>query len=632
MKTKLKVLAVAVAEVLAIFSLAACGGGDGSRNSQDAADMEGISATDGQLKTAQAASPAATGNTLTVRARANLAGTAGGPATYKQGAFMVIIADGKVIGTVEVASTTFRDYSFRLPNAAVTKLDVVYNNDLNTAAGQDRNLFVESITINGQTILPNAPGVTFDRATADRATAFDGKDVLPGTGWLWWNGALRFPIAATPAPTGTSYYVDANAPNDLGTGTAASPKKYLSSGAALLSAAGGDTLIVKPGTYSNHLDDLGNKGSGRNGVWNVIKAEIDGTVKITAPFYMPKGDHYVQLEGLVWNSNYAKGISGRYVKILRCGFVGGPLVDNEVVLAIGGGSRTELGAQHVLMEDSYAFGAGGRYKVLVYNADKVVLRRVVARQEAGWLATLKDDEPSAAITLYNSTNVLTQNLLIVDSGGTPNFSGALFHPSNSSDTVSTSVNIRNVGAMVLNSDSGVAWDDYYPAVGMTLEDSVVINSGSDGVIVNGNARKQVKLRHVSVVGSAEKGVANYSNETNVTNDSDFTISDSIVAKSGTVAFGGTVGVQNVTSVAPQWPVKPVGANGATILKRLGKPGTLYGEVGYDAVQAEDLWPFPNEVAIKKAMCQNASPPVTTGLCAKPSLTHYVWEALGTPKP
>ena len=182
-----------LASALGAMVLVGCGGG----GSDTATSHEQTSGGDA-IKQATAA-PSST-NTLTVRARADLAGVPGGPATYKQGAFMVIIANGQVINSIEVRATAFQDYAFTLPSvAAGTKVDVVFNNDGNTASGQDRNLFVESITANGQTILSTAPGVTYDRATSDKATAFDGINVLPGTSALWWNGALRFTLGTTTA-------------------------------------------------------------------------------------------------------------------------------------------------------------------------------------------------------------------------------------------------------------------------------------------------------------------------------------------------------------------------------------------------------------------------------------------------
>jgi hypothetical protein len=45
-----------------------------------------------------------------------------------------------------------------------------------------------------------------------------------------------------------THYVDGAAINDNGDGTISSPKKYISSGIALMS--GGDTLIIADGTYT----------------------------------------------------------------------------------------------------------------------------------------------------------------------------------------------------------------------------------------------------------------------------------------------------------------------------------------------------------------------------------------------
>ena len=424
---------------------------------------------------------------------------------------------------------------------------------------------------------------------------------------------------AVAAGSGKVYYVDANAADDNGAGTAASPKKHLSSGAALLSAAGGDTLIVKAGTYGDAKDVLRNEGSGKAGSWNVIRAEVDGTATITVPLALGLADHYLRLEGLKWDGPHSRYVTGRYVKILRCAFKGGPLKDNTVNFGIGTNDATP-GAQHILVEDSHFHGVGGRYAVLVYNSDKVVLRRLVVRHEPGWSDTKGD--PEAGVSLYNSTDVLTQNLVVLDSAGGKNFASAIFHPSNSR----ASGNIRNVGAMVLNTaGSGVGWGDSAAVNGMTLEDSAVIGSASVGVVVNGGV-KNVALKNVTVARSGSHGTGAYGSNT----AANFSVADSIVAGNGGEQFKNGITATNVSGVLPPWPTRPVGTTGATILKRLGKPGTLWGEPGFDQAQAESLWPFPNEAAIRKSMCADAG--VTTGLCASASLTRYVWEQFGTPLP
>ncbi len=149
-------------------------------------------------------------NRLIIRAKSDLAGTRDGPADYKQGAFMIVRVNGQVIDSEQVMATNnYQDYSFNLPTvAAGTKIDVVYTNDSNTAEGQDRNLFVKSITANGQTIAADAPEVTFDRATEDFDTSFDGQDTMPGTSGLYWNGALRFVLGGNTENSNIKVEID----------------------------------------------------------------------------------------------------------------------------------------------------------------------------------------------------------------------------------------------------------------------------------------------------------------------------------------------------------------------------------------------------------------------------------------
>lgn len=459
------------------------------------------------------------------------------------------------------------------------------------------------------------------------------------------NKAATASFSAVASNGGRTIYVDALAANDNGDGSAAAPKKYIRSGMALMSATGGDTVVIRPGTYGNSADAITGAVPGTAVAWNVIKAEIDGSVRITAPFSLPLGDHYLRFEGLVWDSPTQKSISGRYVKLMRCGFRGGPPNGNTMGLAIGTNDATP-GAQYILVEDSYAWGPGGRNNVLVYNADKVVLRRLVARHEGGWSDTKGD--PQSAVSLYNSRDVLTQNLLIVDSGAPGYFEAALYHPS-SGVNGAVAMNTRNVGAMILNTaGTAVGWDGIAPSSGNLLEDSVIWRADS-AVVINGSAHQGL-VNRVTMVDVA-RGVSDWMDKARVS------VRSSIVWNAGVNAFRGVVHSGNVCFKATNCsgeasydpatsgllylprieegsPLAGAGASGgqagATILKRLGAPGTLWGEAGFDQPSSQDLWPWPQEARIRQAMCTEAG--AATGFCAAPSLSHYVWQALGRPMP
>ncbi len=120
-----------------------------------------------------------------------------------------LLIDGKEIGQATVNATSPGQYSFTTKVAAdqAHKVQVVYDND-GVVSGVDRNLFVKSVAVNGQTMASTASTVTLDKG------AIDGKDVIAGQEGMWWDGALTFDMNAgyfkatsTPPVTGTSEIV-----------------------------------------------------------------------------------------------------------------------------------------------------------------------------------------------------------------------------------------------------------------------------------------------------------------------------------------------------------------------------------------------------------------------------------------
>ncbi len=103
------------------------------------------------------------------------------------------------------------------------------------------------------------------------------------------------------------YYVDTNIKNDRGDGSEAKPKKYIQSGITLMSEKGGDTLILKDGTYSHKNDDMSWFVSGLPSNYNIIKSENDGAVIVTTDLNI-KNTKYVQIEGLKFISQSQKSI------------------------------------------------------------------------------------------------------------------------------------------------------------------------------------------------------------------------------------------------------------------------------------------------------------------------------------
>ncbi len=143
-----------------------------------------------------AAAPALaqTGSTpLVVRARGSLYnGT---------GPVMAVYVNGTQIGSVEVKAADFTDYAFNAPALKPgAKVDVVFTNDA-AGNGSDRNLYLAYLKSGSTTLLPTAPGGSYDRGSGSKA--FDGVDVVAAQGDMYWGGALRltWPQTTTTAPS-----------------------------------------------------------------------------------------------------------------------------------------------------------------------------------------------------------------------------------------------------------------------------------------------------------------------------------------------------------------------------------------------------------------------------------------------
>lgn len=141
-------------------------------------------AANASLALTLAITPATSTGTLVVRGSATLAGGVG--------AQMDLRINGALIATRLVSNTTVQDMTFTAPLIQVgDRIDVVFTNDA-LINGEDRNLYIESVTARGVVLPSTASGVTIDKGSG--ANAFDGKSVVAASttgGWIPWNGALR---------------------------------------------------------------------------------------------------------------------------------------------------------------------------------------------------------------------------------------------------------------------------------------------------------------------------------------------------------------------------------------------------------------------------------------------------------
>jgi len=474
-----------------------------------------------------------------------------------------------------------------------------------------------------------------------------------------------------------TYYVDVSvANNDAGNGSQASPKQYISSGIALMSSSGGDTLIIAPGTYSDPNDAINSVVNGKPGAYNVIKAQTDGTVTINRNLALTRVGasqaQYVQFEGLKWRSKTNKAIIGHHIKILRCAFEGGPASGNTSNFSIGTNNQTP-GSRDILIEDTQFYGAGGRYELLVFNSDSIVLRRIVVRHDLGWCFVANanpctgNGPPEAGLSVYSSKNIQVQNFLIIDSNQQYFYWEAAFYIINNTNNldndntvVEGSLSINNLGVSykydgskaVTNSviRNSVSYGGNYFAIGLgaqagsdsTLKNLTIIGNSGHGIQV-GYSSSTFNLTNSVLVGNGGRGI-NYDASGSPTNWSESYNNCSNNTVNGCPGTGDT-GYDAYTN-GLLYPIRiesgstldTAGASGSTvganITNRLGVSGTLYGETGYATETSQSLWPWPQETRIKNDMCNEINTGVADrGWCATNlSLTDYIWGLLNNPLP
>ncbi|MDB5393067.1 MAG: hypothetical protein JWM91_573 [Rhodospirillales bacterium] len=201
-------------------------------------------------------------NLITVSASATLANGVG--------PHMNVVVDGKTIGSATVG-TSLATYSFNAtlsPNAA-HNIQVVYDND-SVINGQDRNLLLRSISVDGQSFSANSSYEVYSA---------QGQGNLAGDGNMYWNGSAKFSLPASvfsasgtpapgpapspaPTPSGPGFYVSTSG-GDGADGSSAHPFATLTRAVLAMEASGTHTSFIENCVYRlNASVTLGSRDSG----------------------------------------------------------------------------------------------------------------------------------------------------------------------------------------------------------------------------------------------------------------------------------------------------------------------------------------------------------------------------------
>ena len=504
---------------------------------------------------------------------------------------------------------------------------------------------------------------------------------------------------------------------------------------AFAAMKGGDTLIIRDGTYTgvaNRIGDGTMPPAGTEGARTVLRAEHDGAVtfdgeSVRAVFFMGGSDTliYTDFYGLKWvninpsaQSTSVVLIEGNdanihHVRFFRCGAKTTRPASKQSTWSVSAGS-------YILLEECYAWG-GGRYGFSAsaggtYGASKVIFRRCVLRADdvdGNW-------NPTSGFTSYTAPQIEWQNCIVIDidtsyySRISYMGSGFTWRKHSTPDAnYGYCEDCHNRGSIVLNvlgwTHGGSDTSTYLAGLELSSETAspnsvtdVVLWGVMQATLLPGTTIGSPTMRNLSVrVADDPSGVTaltgsrgiwlgapwslknsvvlhgqRYSMRGSMTSDYNAVFSDTIdfytnssnghpgshdytddlgseynpltglpggpppIGAPVSTVGNGTIGLKYITQVEPGSDLYGTGENGAnrgaTVLKRYGVSGTVWGEPGYNTLTDEDLWPFPYEAQIRadmRAYSPPGGPTGTRGFCADgETLTNYIWGYLGNTVP
>lgn len=464
--------------------------------------------------------------------------------------------------------------------------------------------------------------------------------------------AVIFGLLASGTPALAATYYVAITGSNTNNGSATSPFNTIQKGLSVLSP--GDTLLIRDGTYSGSSNGLTSLPNGSSGNYITIQAENEGNVIITAGLNMAHTNSYLQFIGLRIQDSGGRVILGNHLKFLRNEFKGGCSSGNCVNTQVGSNDVNDTA--DILFEDNWFHGLGGRYNLLIYNSNRVIVRRAVIRHDGGW--TDSKGDPEAGVNFYNSSNCSAQNIIAIDNTlSYSTWQGAIYNVFNTASP-NASNNNSWYGNIALNGrGAGFIIDGNGSQSGHIVEDLVSwdvdygMNMGTSSTRISGMTINRVTTGHTNKASSAYGLVQWASWSGSITNAIITNVNTDLLNLSATYfdSYGNsttskgtgsvtynprTNGLMYLTQIESGSPLKSAGSGGgqigAQIVNKIGSSGTLYGESGWNVNSGSILWPFPNESRIKKEMCSDSG--VTRGFCSSPSLTNYIMNYLGNGDP
>jgi len=428
--------------------------------------------------------------------------------------------------------------------------------------------------------------------------------------------------------------------------------------------SGGDTLYLKPGTYSEAAGtgyiSWEGTGSGQppSGVsrthMTLVAATVEDSTFVTGVLFLGRSDRKdtcIYVRGITFNGGVHL-YNNRHCVVKNCGGYN-TLENGGVVFEISPDGDHQMGCTNNLIEDCWAWGQN-RGIALDYIADSNTWRRVVIRGDGcNSAACVGSGNPNVGISCYASKRVTFQNLIIVDrvlGGGEPyaNFATAEHAQGNLGP-------LKVQGCISLNGPDEGYYFEAENANDSTfiIENSIAWDMADDGFSLQNHAFPHTIIRRCT---SGYIGGDNAFRTVEVTsalldnllsiNATTYSFSCNIQPQYVCAYNGGTYnqttpahpittdpGMRYICRIESNSTCHGTGSNGsdigANILYRYGLDGTFFGEPGYDSLTTISLWPYPNEARIRRDFLRyNNESDESRGFCddaVAASLTEYVWE-------
>lgn len=371
-----------------------------------------------------------------------------------------------------------------------------------------------------------------------------------------------------------------------------------------------ETVRIPSGTASNPTV-IRAQNDGRaivNGVWIGRSTRKDSNIRIEG----------VRVEGGVTLYNTQR------VTLKRVG-VHGPL-------SIGTNDHTQ-GNTDNLIEDVWVWATGQRIIAINYRADRNVWRRVIVRGDGcGTSGCSGSGNPNVGITIYDSSGVSFQNVLVMDRilGSTDSPYADFACAQHTAGQYLWGAN-EWLGILSLNApDQSLYCEPDFVLPGVvsgSIRDAVLWNGGGLNLARQGQfavERVWSRTRQGDAFRVAPELAGTGSTLRNLvaTGAGRYGINTAVGVAGANVNGSWSQGAYNQSGCASNCSSAMPTFSPLSYFVRYGVDGTRYGEAGFNASQNSSALPWPNEARIKAEMCSSTN----RGFCAS-GVSEYITSQL-----